>query len=275
MENRTLKTEFIRRYLNENPANGIIGAGYINPSTPPAGFTFSPQPYYSCSLILSGAVSLSDQKTTRLLKIGAVFQILPGEQKHLTPCGTPDTLIYHVCFGAMAFEALLSAGLLNPDAVFTITIQSYLKSWMPALSGQIKNTPFAELSETYLNIQKFTIHLHRESIKNHLKDHSVLIESAKQLLFDSCLTLDISFPGVAASLGLSYETFRKLFKEMTGQSPLQYVLEQKFHYALRFLTEGQSVKETAAAVGYADPYIFSRQFKKYMGDPPSYYKRKA
>lgn len=269
------ETKFVRRNFCDNPENGIFGAGFLAPDGLPCGFSFSPQPFYGCCLILSGSLTLTDAAgSPRTLKTGDIFQLFPNQRCDISCPGDAKTLLYYVCFGSLAFRSLLATGLLNHAPVFSVTIRPYLKSWMPVLVQQLSDAPAKELSDVYLNLQKFLIHLHREGLPEHTRERALLIESAKQLFFDSCLSPGISFPSIAESLGIPYETLRKLFKEETGQSPLQYTLEHKFHYAQRFLTEGKSVKETAAAVGYADPYIFSRQFKKTMGVPPSYFRQK-
>ncbi len=260
------------RYFHEDPENGMMALGFLTIPSPSreTATLLTPQPFYRCTLTLTGTCALTDDAgNERLLTRGDVFQLLPGQSCRLShPAGT-ETRIYAICLGAAAYRALDAMRFLNRAPVFSVTVRSYLESWMQSLVEQLASTPAKELHEVWLGVQKFLIQLHREGKKDLSRDDAALIASARQLLFDICLSHDISFPAVAASLGLSYETFRKIFKAKTGQSPLQYVLENRFHYAQRMLTEGKSVRETATAVGYADPYIFSRQFKKYIGKPPS------
>lgn len=263
--------------------NGMIGAGFLRLSDLPTDFSFEVHPWYSCSLILSADPIIPDQNQKdssmpALFCPGDVIQSFPdlsnaalnelaclSEQKK-------DFLLFHICFGAYTCESLRAASLLLPDTLFHITLKSYMDSWMPTLVDELKNTPQENLAEVYLNIQKFVIHLHRPLL-NTTSINSKMVASAKQLLFNTCFD-NIPLPETAASLGYSYENFRKIFKMETGISPLQYMLDVKFHYAQRLLTEGMSVKETAAAVGYSDPYIFSKQFKKYIGQSPSAYKHR-
>ncbi len=287
------KTDFLYRYLNSDSGNGMIGAGFICMNDIPAGLSLGAHPYYSCSLVLNDAVSMADVKSSRDWSAGDVLQLFPdtgnaspysGKPVPQSRKGSPDsprsplyelhpdTVIFHVCFGADTYHALASCGLLVTDACFHISLESYLDGWMPSLIQELKNTPQDNLSEVYLNLQKFIIHLHRPLI-NATNSRQKIIDSAKQLLYESCSS-KLSIPEIAASVGLGYENFRKFFKEETGLSPLQYMLEVKLHYAERLLHEGMSVKETAAAIGYADPYIFSKQFKKYIGESPSRCKRK-
>lgn len=272
------ETLFIRRYFHQNAENGMIGAGFLLLSDLPADFSFEAHPWYGCSIILTADSAVSDHarkdsSTSSLFCPGDVIQAFPNMSNsalenliHLSAQKT-DLLLFHVCFGAYACESLRAAGLLLPDTLFHISFKSFMDSWMPTLIEELKNTPQENLAEVYLNLQKFVIHLHRPLLHS-TSVNSKMVASAKQLLFNTCFD-NIPIPEIAASLGYSYENFRKIFKAETGMSPLQYMLDVKFHYAQRLLTEGMSVKETSAAVGYSDPYIFSKQFKKYIGHSPS------
>jgi AraC-like DNA-binding protein len=78
------------------------------------------------------------------------------------------------------------------------------------------------------------------------------------------------FSQVAKDLGVSYETFRKRFRSRFGVSPQQYRIRHLMQRAAVLLTEERlSVKETAARVGFCDPYHFSRTFRKVTGRSPS------
>lgn len=269
-----MNSQFISRHFNNDSDNGTFGVGFIDSTNPPANFPFQNANHYSCSLIISGSIQLSltgSDNNSKNFTSGDVFQILPGEAGFQPDISKSDALLYHICLGSFTYQALSGASLLCPEQHFHITIESYLKNWMPALVEQLKNTPQSELSEVYLNTQKLLISLHKENVTHSNQKKILFTESAKQLLLDGCLS-NVDFKQIASSLGVSYESFRKIFKEVTGQSPLQFVLENKFHYAQRFLTEGMSVKEAAAATGYTDPYIFSKQFKKYVGVSPKLYK---
>ena len=280
----TGQTNFIRRHFNNDMKNGMIGAGFILLSDLPEGFSFETHPWYGCSILLSALpatlpYSGAESSPSSLLGPGDVIQSFPDSPNEFLnnfnylAAENADILLFHVCFGANAYESLKTAGLLLPDTLFHIPLKSYMDGWMPTLIDELKNTPQEDLSEVYLNIQKFVIHLHRPLLSM-TSINSKMAASAKQLLFDACFD-NIPLPQIAALLGYSYENFRKIFKTETGMSPLQYMLDVKFHYAQRLLTEGMSVKETAATVGYSDPYIFSKQFKKYIGQSPSVYKHKV
>jgi AraC-like DNA-binding protein len=73
--------------------------------------------------------------------------------------------------------------------------------------------------------------------------------------------------------GLSVSHFSELFRRQTGQSPMAYFIQLKVRLACRLLDlTDKPVKVVAIETGYADPYYFSRVFKKVMGISPEKYR---
>lgn len=80
----------------------------------------------------------------------------------------------------------------------------------------------------------------------------------------------LGVPELAGLAGLSASQFRRVFRRHYGVSPLQYAIDRRLDAAERLLRhEGLSVQETAAQLGYADAFTFSRQFRARHGRPPS------
>ena len=62
----------------------------------------------------------------------------------------------------------------------------------------------------------------------------------------------------------------RLFNRYHDESPYRYLLRLRMEKAARLLLEpGASVKTVAAAMGYKDPFHFSRVFKSVHQVPPS------
>jgi AraC-like DNA-binding protein len=78
-----------------------------------------------------------------------------------------------------------------------------------------------------------------------------------------------SFGGIAQAVYMSPYHFTKLFKESTGQSPHQYVVEARVRKAKELLTTGKfTISEVAHHVGFADQSHLTRHFKRVFGLPP-------
>lgn len=81
---------------------------------------------------------------------------------------------------------------------------------------------------------------------------------------------------MAAYCHLSRAQFARKFKSMFGVSALQYVLERRIERARQLLTEtDMDLGEIARALGYADVFYFSRQFKQFTGMAPGLWRRQS
>ncbi|MBS1676471.1 MAG: helix-turn-helix transcriptional regulator [Actinobacteria bacterium] len=81
---------------------------------------------------------------------------------------------------------------------------------------------------------------------------------------------------LAALANMSEPSFRAAFARATGSSPRRYLEESRMEQAARALVEtDRTVTEIARAVGYEDPYHFSRVFRRVNGVSPRGYRRRA
>ncbi len=82
----------------------------------------------------------------------------------------------------------------------------------------------------------------------------------------------LSIEEVAALCPVSPSCFRRLFKEYSGFSPIDYRIHAKIEQAKKLLLGNTlTVAETAARLGYDDPSYFCRIFKKVTGHTPGEY----
>lgn len=85
----------------------------------------------------------------------------------------------------------------------------------------------------------------------------------------------ISLEQIAHNMYLSPVYISKIFKEETGESPINYLIKIRLEKARDILmnSDSRSIKNIANSVGYDDVYHFSKLFKKYYGVAPLYYKK--
>lgn len=77
---------------------------------------------------------------------------------------------------------------------------------------------------------------------------------------------------LASITGMSTVYFRKLFKEVTGTSPIRYIQSVKMKKAKEMLkSDYPGMSDIAVSLGYNNIYEFSREFKKAVGKPPLKY----
>jgi AraC family transcriptional regulator len=83
------------------------------------------------------------------------------------------------------------------------------------------------------------------------------------------LHTDLTVSRIAQAVYVSPYHFTKLFKESTGQSPHQYVVEARVRKAKELLTKGKfTISEVAYHVGFVDQSHLTRHFKRVFGLPP-------
>jgi AraC-like DNA-binding protein len=80
---------------------------------------------------------------------------------------------------------------------------------------------------------------------------------------------------MASKVYLSPNYFRRIFKEVTGLTPIEYINKARISKACKLIWEkGATISLVAEAVGINDLNYFSRLFKAYTGYSPSEYKKK-
>ena len=98
------------------------------------------------------------------------------------------------------------------------------------------------------------------------------LEDAKRFL-DSAPLETVTLTKCAEEAGMSLHHFLRLFHEVHGRTPHQYLAARRVETAKRLLTETKlSVSEIALEVGLGGASAFGRMFKQEVGCSPSGYR---
>lgn len=85
---------------------------------------------------------------------------------------------------------------------------------------------------------------------------------------------ELSVVKLAEMENVSKTYYRVRFKELTGVSPKEYIIQRRMEVACSILEDSdKSIEEVAGMVGYSDVYYFGRIFKKKIGTSPGRYRR--
>lgn len=107
-------------------------------------------------------------------------------------------------------------------------------------------------------------------------DHQALDLPAFQRYVHDHLAEPMTVQALARHAKLSPAHFTRLVRRSLGVAPMQYVIGKRMDRAATLLTQTpMKLTAIAEAVGYDDPYYFSRLFKKVTGVSPSAYRNRA
>ena len=101
------------------------------------------------------------------------------------------------------------------------------------------------------------------------------ISRAKATLLED-LGSDVDLQNMAKAAGMSYTSFRRLFKASTGFSPRHFQLEHRLHRAKAMLSHSTlPIGPLAETLGFESLYYFSQFFKKKTGVSPTSFRKQA
>lgn len=89
-----------------------------------------------------------------------------------------------------------------------------------------------------------------------------------KLFIDGNFTDEIALDNISGEAYFSKFHFIRLFKQIYGKTPHQYLTSVRLDKAKQLLTKGLTVSEVCASVGFKSLSSFSSLFKKAVGETP-------
>lgn len=267
------KTDTIYRSIVPDYQNGIVACGFIyHPKSTYSNIseTFS---HYGAFYLLSGHGRYEDETGIKQeLYPGSYVQRLPG-RKHTTYVYPPgDWLEFFVCFGADTYQHLAYLNLLSKNPVIHPGLSSTFFQRSIQLHTHMKEWPDDQLSLLYLQVQEYAIELHNRFIRGRI-DPGIQLQMKHAADLLSAPHDFLPPKEVAAMLNMSYENFRKKFKQYYNQPPTAYQLISRINYSKSLLHDtSKTLNEIALLCHFSDAFAYSKAFKKYYGISPSHFR---
>ena len=103
------------------------------------------------------------------------------------------------------------------------------------------------------------------------KEDLVWLHAYETLLKDHISDASFTVTTMATTLNMSKRQLFRKSKQLTGLSPVQYLLQLRLAYAERLILSRNhnSIKSVAHASGFNHMSYFARQYKAYFGRLPS------
>ncbi|MBA3687001.1 MAG: helix-turn-helix transcriptional regulator [Planctomycetes bacterium] len=255
--------------------SGRLGVGFIlKPGRTIDALDMHPE-HYSAVYCLRGSGTYTDSQ-------GNAWPLRPGSLFHRFTDGTHSSTFDPGCDWAENWialpaglaEALFREGLIDRRRpVIYPGIDLGVLGELADLVDVLDEAPESELPRHAMRTIDLLVNLcHRDLGREEPDPHRALVDRAcRRLAEDPRLELD----RLSRELGLSYERFRKVFREHMRVSPGEYRIRRRIDRARTLLqTSADPIKTVAEILGYPNPYAFSSQFKQLVGESPEAYRRR-
>lgn len=207
------------------------------------------------------------------IKAGDIFLLFPGEWHSYHPSGTKGWKSYWIGFKGKNIDDRVKAGFLSPEKpIYHVGYSNEIIAlYEEAYKTAQEEVAFAQ--QTMAGIVNHLIgkmySLERNIVLSKDTKHVDMINKARLRIRES-LEDTLTIQEIAQELGISYSSFRKLFKEHTGFAPALYQQNLKLQRAKELLsTTDESIKEIAYRLNFESPDYFSAKFKIQTGMKPS------
>lgn len=213
----------------------------------------------------------SIERTT--IKAGTMFLLFPDEWHTYQPDPETGWKQYWIGFKGINIDIRVNNGFLCKNKpVFNVGInEEIVHLYRQAIEvAEHENAYFQQMLAGITNhLLGLMYSLDRN---NQLNKNQYIVEQINRarILMHEKIESSSSIQDIAEELGMSYSSFRKLFKEYTGLAPAYYFQDIKLQRAKDMLCHTQiSIKEIAYSLNFDSPDYFSTQFKKKTGKRPS------
>lgn len=267
--------------VNSVGAQAISENESYPPQMHPSRYLFSPQNgrvlhEYQLLYITKGQGQFKSRSTDVIrVKEGDMFLLFPGEWHNYRPDLETGWKEYWIGFDGRIIDEWVKCGFFQKESpVMNVGLNEEIitlyKRAIIIAEAQEANYQQA-LAGIVCLLMSTAIYLNRNRDFER-SDISSLISAAKAAVHENLS--EITPEKMAESVCMGYSKFRKVFKEYTGFSPLQYIQEVRISIAKELLTNtSKSIKEISFELGYENKDYFFTVFKKVSGLTPVAYRK--
>lgn len=210
-----------------------------------------------------------------VIEEGTVFMLFPGEWHTYRPVEAIGWEVYWVGFSGKQAARLMRKNFFNVEKpFFQVGYNEELIRFFQQINENAKREePGAQalLAGIVVHMLGYLFHF-RENEFFVNKPIVPMINKAKVIMRKHLLS-DVNPEEIASRLNISYSWFRRAFKEYTGFSPAQFIIQLKIQKAKDMLVQtNNSVKSIAHILDFETTGYFSVFFKRETGMSPLAYR---
>ncbi|MCQ8260465.1 AraC family transcriptional regulator [Streptococcus suis] len=245
-----------------------------------SGYSFGPtiRDNYVLHFITNGKGKILINGETTELTAGDIF-VLPKNQSifYQADENTPWTYTWVGFSGSRAETILSQSRLLEKYFLHSHLESEILKKMIDINQTEVQSLPM--ITELILigHLNQLLAALVQEFPNDSLKEASTLAKTYVHhaiKIIHSQYNSPVKVSAIAEKLALSRSYLYKIFKQETGYSIKDYIVQVKMNHACQLLANPDlSITEIANSVGYQDPLTFSSAFKNQYHQSPSDYRK--
>ncbi|MDP4146846.1 MAG: AraC family transcriptional regulator [Bacillota bacterium] len=180
-----------------------------------------------------------------------------------------------VAFNGVNAEAYLNRANLNLNKPIFKCDNNHINDCFHAIFNSIgceKSMDLKALSSFYDLLSTIIEQSSSDNSSSGTKHKDVYIKQAIEFI-NTNYSRKISVDEMANYVGINRKYLYKIFLDILNVSPQNYLINFRLKKACYLLTNSDlSIVEISNSVGYADPFLFSKVFKKYRGISPKNYR---
>lgn len=236
---------------------------------------YQPTNEHGINYLRHGEIFFScNRERRRILKAPTVFWTIAGNHyEYGNVPGKPWHQTWVTAKGSR-IDRMLGSGLIPspPNCSFSLNERSVFDTLFPALVEAVISGTGESHPARVLLLEQLLAELYNQRIKGRVEDKlsSGIRMLARRIVENP--TLKIDFRSEARRLGVSYDHYRRRFRDLQGDAPNNYRISCIIFRASQLLEKSDSsITEIANQMGFEDIYYFSRLFKSRTGLAPSKY----
>lgn len=267
-------------FLNLNPETGTSGTvvcGGLETCDPLYRIARNSFNYHSIEYVTAGQGELTVNGNRFPLRPGAVFYYSPKTRHEITTDPTKPLIKYFVDFCGARFTRLLTKHPLASHEPRYLSLTPRIQAVFESLqqSGRDTGNHAQGLCACLLELLILQVGLHALSQDDAESAAQHNYRRCRDLVENRFLALH-TLNAIAEECRVDAPYLCRLFQRYGEESPYQMLLRLKMRHAADLLNGSQAlIKQVAKAVGFADPYHFSRVFKKVYGVAPKIFLQSA
>jgi AraC-like DNA-binding protein len=234
--------------------------------------------YQVISITRGGGTFWSESSGEIAIEAGCVFFLFPGIRHRYRPDPQTGWDEQWVGFSGDHADRLMQTFFDPVHPVYQIGINPDLHSLFNELCERTRHEGFgfrpiiaAKTVEILARVQTL---ISGGAVGRSPEDDALIREACCQI--NDAVERAFDFKAYAAKNGISYTSFRRLFKAHTSLAPNQYLLEMRLRKAQRLLINTTlPIQVIAEECGFENSFYFSRFFKQRTGMAPLHYRKQC